>query len=234
MPTVGGSVPQANLAQTAQENEAVASLLSAPLGHKATAAKIEETGVSTSEAAVRRYRERIEWTHPDSGPGETPRDMPVFTEYEGPNGRAALFLPRAGATEHDLLRQAGFDPDSWRIKGHVNTRKWMRYDQEWLFYYKFDAVQGESPRSVQVHVDDLVKRIRKRSKGSKFYYGTQEGTFVFVLSDWQIGKREGNLGTVDTVARFKDCLNQAKTNTTTCRPSRSTWIGVGRTGWSVS
>ena len=53
-------------------------------------------------------------------------------------------LPRPNATEQDLLIAAGFDPDCWRIKGTFNTRRWMRYDQEWLYYYKFDVEQGES------------------------------------------------------------------------------------------
>lgn len=166
----------------------------------------------TSETSVRRYRASngCKPTPAPAAEAVSKDNMPTYQEYEGPNGRAALHLPRADYTEEDLLRQAGFDPDSWYIKGHVNTRRWMRYDQEWLFYYKFDAEQGESHRSAMAHVEDLVQRIRKRSpRQPKFTGYVHGGTYVHLISDWQIGKREGNRGTPQTVARYKDCLAQA-------------------------
>jgi hypothetical protein len=88
----------------------------------------------------------------------------------------------------------------------------MRYDQEWLYYYKFDVEQGESQESKMAHVEELVAYIRKRAKLSKSSHKPVGGTYVHVLSDWQIGKAEGGRGTADTVARYKDCLDQTVAN----------------------
>lgn len=184
--------------------------------------RLRQIGVHTSETSVRRWiREhadsvaRLEQERrPSVAKGWEP-----YSEWTDKIGSAIVRLPSPGATERDLLIASGFDPDSWRIKGSVNTRKWMRYDQEWLYYYKFDVEQGESDESKWIHVEDLVKRIRTRSKRGRndgFSY-LSKGTYVFVMSDWQIGKAEGGRGTADTVQRYKDCLAQAVENVVSLR-----------------
>jgi predicted phosphodiesterase len=171
-------------------------------------------GIITSEAAVRRARNALPTpAYAQSAPPKqtVPKGWEPYAEEAGKIGSAIVHLPRPGATERDLLVGAGFDPDCWKIKGAVNTRRWMRYDQEWLYYYKFDVEQGESQQSIEVHVNELVKLIRKRVQ-TKYRPSSLRGTYVLVLSDWQIGKREGNKGTVDTVKRFYDCLEQTVSN----------------------
>jgi predicted phosphodiesterase len=149
----------------------------------------------------------------------TPRDMPEGHELDGDRGKAACHAPK-NASPRDLLIRAGVDPDLWQISGKVNARNWnvnagrARGNVTELFYYfKFDIVAGESPEAKKLHVDDLVKRIRKRSQSTrKIAAGTDVcdmRTFVFVVSDWQIGKAEGGFGTDETVRRFKDSLAQA-------------------------
>ena len=143
---------------------------------------------------------------------KTPAGWEPYTEHTETVGSAVVRLPRPGATQNDLLIQAGFDPNEWRISGPVNTRKWMRYDQEWLYYYKFDVVGGESPESVAVDVEELVKRIRKRrASASKAARGmTGNDAWAFLMSDWQIGKREGEDGTAQTVDRILEAVDLAK------------------------
>lgn len=206
-------MPQPNLAHVADRNPRVHEILSSNTSHSAAARQITmDEKVTTSEAAVRRWRKKhrpVTMDIPKEPPA--PKGWEEYAEEAGKVGSAIVRLPRPGATEHDLLVQAGFDPDSWKIKGAVNTRRWMRYDQEWLYYYKFDVVQGESERSIEAHVGELTKIIRKRSDGSKFGYRSgRPGTYVLVLSDWQIGKAEGGKGTQQTVQRWKDCLEQAR------------------------
>jgi hypothetical protein len=55
----------ANLAQYAEQSQEVADLLASPLGHSAVAARLQEAGVETTEASVRRYRSKKDW-EPDS------------------------------------------------------------------------------------------------------------------------------------------------------------------------
>lgn len=174
------------------------------------AAKILGVG----ESSVRRYRRKNPTTAAIKYQREpVPKGWEPYAEESGKIGSAVVHLPRPGATERDLLLQSGFDPDAWRISGSVNTRRWMRYDQEWLYYYKFDVEQGESPEAREVHVKDLVKAIRKKVKPKPGFYNLDHPqTYVHVISDWQLGKREGEKGTVDTVNRYRDCLAQAVSN----------------------
>lgn len=138
-----------------------------------------------------------------------PKGWEPYAEEAGRIGSAIVRLPVPGATERDLLIQSGFDPDCWQIQGNVNTRRWMRYDQEWLYYYKFDVVQGESPEVVEEHVEDLVKRIRRRRPSVKVERGGDDA-WAFVAADWQIGKRVGDRGTSWTVDGILEVIDLAK------------------------
>lgn len=139
-----------------------------------------------------------------------PAGWEPFAEHTDSIGSAIVHLPTPGATARDLLIQAGFDPSSWQISGPINTRRWMRYDQEWLYYYKFDVIAGESPEIVEEHVEELVKRVRSHKRISSVRKVTSStDAFVFAASDWQIGKREGNDGTPQTVERVLSAIEQA-------------------------
>lgn len=141
---------------------------------------------------------------------KAPAGWEPYTEHTESIGKAIVRLPKPGSTARDLLIQAGFDPDEWRISGPINTRKWMNYDQEWLYFYKFDVVAGESPELVNEHVNDLVKRIRRRKKAPKIE-SDGDDAFGFFASDWQIGKKEGNDGTPETIERVLSSIEQAGT-----------------------
>ena len=137
-----------------------------------------------------------------------PSGWEPYSEFTEQIGEAIVRLPSPGATERDLLISAGFDPDNWKISGSINTRRWMRYDQEWLYYYKFDVVAGESVEVIEEHIDDIVKSIRTRKRHRR---DLPEGNdaFLFLMSDPQIGKAENGLGTDDTVRRYLDTVDQA-------------------------
>lgn len=138
-----------------------------------------------------------------------PKGWEPYAEEAGRVGSAIVRLPRPGATERDLLIGAGFDPDCWQIQGTINTRRWMRYDQEWLFYYKFDVVQGESPEVVEEHIEDLVKHIRRRRPARRLL-APGDDAWVYVGADWQIGKAVGDRGTSWTVDGILETIDLAK------------------------
>lgn len=142
-----------------------------------------------------------------------------YTEHTEQIGKAIVRLPNPGATARDLLVQAGFNPDEWKISGPINTRKWMRYDQEWLYFYKFDVVAGESREVIKAHVDELVKRIRRpKRKTTKAKIGGNDA-FAFFASDWQIGKAEGDDGTDQTVERVMKSFDMAEDTIKSLRKS---------------
>lgn len=138
----------------------------------------------------------------------TPPGWQPYSEFTDQIGEAIVRLPSPNATERDLLVSAGFDPDSWRISGAINVRRWMRADQEWLYYYKFDVVAGESEEVIEEHIEDLVKKIRQRTPVNKTR-STEDDAFLVFASDWQIGKAEGGFGTSDTIDRVTDCFDKA-------------------------
>jgi predicted phosphodiesterase len=134
----------------------------------------------------------------------------------GQRGTAVVAMPIADAKTDDLLREAGFDPQHWVITGPIKYRKWMRYDQEWLHYYKFDIAAGvETPRHVAADVDQLVARIRS-PRLVKPTFADLDDAWVYCASDWQIGKGEGD-GTAGTVDRVLASIETAKKQITGLR-----------------
>lgn len=121
-------------------------------------------------------------------------------EMTGDSGTAVVALPRVGASHADLLAEAGFDPDEFSIVGPVKYRKWMRYDREWLHYYKFDIAAGvESAEQREVSIEEIRERINAYLRPDAPVGG--DDAWVYAISDWQIGKGEGDgtKGTVDRV-----------------------------------
>lgn len=206
------------LTKQVEGNEAARTILLSKDNNVNKTKRLAEAGVETSAEAVRRWIKNHSQVEPQALQPETPKTESVpkgwepYSEWTDKIGSAIVRLPSPNFTERDLLITAGFDPECWKIKGSINTRRWMRYDQEWLHYYKFDVEQGESQESRMAHVEELVTHIRKRVKPTKASHKPVGGTYVHVLSDWQIGKAEGGRGSADTVARYKDCLAQTVAN----------------------
>lgn len=165
---------------------------------------------------------------------KVPPGWEPYAEEAGRIGSAIVRLPRPGATERDLLIDAGFDPDLWRIRGDVNTRRWMRYDQEWLYYYKFDVTQGESSEVLEVSVDELARHLRRRKRPTMSPSLRDDSTFAYLASDWQIGKRLDSIGSAETAQRVADTIDQAyveaKRLRRTYAMSHGLFVGLGDLG----
>lgn len=139
-----------------------------------------------------------------------PAGWEPYAEEVGRVGSAIVNLPTPSSTERDLLITAGFDPELWQIFGPINTRRWMRYDQEWLYYYKFDVVQGESAEAREVNVDELAAWLRKkRHRLTTVTEPAASDVYAMLLSDWQIGKRLGEDDSKKTAERVADTIDQA-------------------------
>lgn len=139
-----------------------------------------------------------------------PKGWEPYAEEIGQIGSAIVRIPTPGASRRDLLISAGFDPDQWVIKGDVQTRKWMRHDHEWLYYYKFDVTAGtESEEQRAANVEDLVTAIRSRTALAPQGPGGGQDAWLYLASDWQIGKAEGD-GTPGTVTRVLESVDKAR------------------------
>lgn len=139
------------------------------------------------------------------------KEMPTFADTSGDEGHAAAFMPHENATARELVEAAGLDPELWQLVGRVNTRRWMRYDGKFLYYYKFDVQAGESVESRQLHIEDLTKLIRRRTrKPFVSTLTTHTKTYGFGIADWQIGKAEGGEGSDSTIQRYLNGIEEAE------------------------
>jgi hypothetical protein len=173
--------------------------------------ELDTLDFKTAASSLRKHRrepDRISTVSAPTPPVKAPPGWEPYSEHTEAIGTAIVRLPSPNNTHRDLLIASGFNPDEWQIDGPVNTRKWMRYDQEWLYYYKFNVVAGESPEVIAEHVDDLVELIRSRPRTAPAFVKVATDAFVF-SADWQIGKREGNNGTPETIERVLTSIDQA-------------------------
>jgi len=140
---------------------------------------------------------------------QVPKDWQPYAEQVGDQiGSAIVRLPSPTATERDLLLGAGFDSDCWRINGPINTRRWMRYDQEWLYYYKFDVVAGESEEVKRADVEEIAEWI-KAKKPASTNAETDGDCFALFMSDLQLGKISQGISSQDIVNWYVNCVDQA-------------------------
>lgn len=138
-----------------------------------------------------------------------PKGWEQYAETIGDQvGSATIRLPSPKATEYDLLITAGFDPAEWKISGKINTRRWMRYDQEWLYYYKFDVVAGESEEVRRADVEAMAEYLRQR-KPANMNSETDGDCFAFFMSDLQLGKISNGITSQNIVDWYADCVDQA-------------------------
>lgn len=147
----------------------------------------------------------------DFAPEPPPKGWEPYSEHTGQIGSAIVKLPRPDVTRRDLLVAAGFNPDEWAIKGDIQVRRWMRTDQEWLYYNKFEVTAGtETDDQRQGDIEALTAMIR----GPRIRRATPTpagaDAWLYVASDWQIGKGEGD-GTKGTVDRVLASIEQAVT-----------------------
>lgn len=120
---------------------------------------------------------------------EIPKEWQPYVEVKGDSGTAVVKYPVAGAKEADLLREAGFDPADYAIKGDVNYRKWMRYDQEWLHYYKFDIERRTRETEPEVKADiEAIQKSFLRKPPARRPVEVGDDAIADCWSDWQIGK----------------------------------------------
>lgn len=132
---------------------------------------------------------KIDWDKSLAPLPKPPKGFEPFVERAGDTGRAAVQMDVEGAQERDLLEAAGFDANEFCINGAVSYRKWMRYDQEWLHYYRFDVIRRahETRAEAKADIEELQRLFtRKPPKPVKVTSG--DDVFVVVFSDWQIGK----------------------------------------------
>lgn len=122
--------------------------------------------------------------------------------------------------EKDLLEGWRLDPKVWAIvPGTLLVNRWEMAG-EWQYQYKAKLVKRSGP---PLDVEELLKGVSKWKPPKK----TQGvGTLVVALSDWQIGKADGD-GTVGTVERIMQSAYNVERYAKKVKPADIVVVGLG-------
>lgn len=126
-------------------------------------------------------------------------------------GGYVVSTPRAAGEVPDqkqILEDFDLDPESWRITSFRKSR-WQNHAGEWLEAYRLGLQPSEiSASSRDFDLEKLVTEVSKWKPGKPEKTTSGDLAFVFAPSDQQIGKKQGDVGTAQTVARLLDMTSQ--------------------------
>ena len=108
------------------------------------------------------------------------------------------YSPDHAPNHQEALIEFGLDPEQWKVT-HVRRSRWETYDERWLEALRINIVPVAGPET-SIDFDKLVAKI-KRQKPLKQNPSGGDWTYIVTLSDWQLGKRDGDgtRGIVDRV-----------------------------------
>jgi len=129
-----------------------------------------------------------------------------------PDGGYLISTPRPAGEIPDaeqLLHEFDLDPMMWSITS-LRKSRWQNHAGEWLEAYRASLapVQPENTE-LDFDLEQLIHEVSKwrPSKGQKKQTG--ELAYVFVPSDQQIGKKQGDDGTETTISRLLSMTDEA-------------------------
>ncbi|HNH96964.1 MAG TPA: hypothetical protein PLY51_15440, partial [Microthrixaceae bacterium] len=116
------------------------------------------------------------------------------------------------ADERTLLEGWRLDPDVWRIiDGTLTVNRWQQHEDSDAWLYQYKARLEKWVATARADVDELLAGIGKWRRTSRTGSGNvAKGSFpVFALSDWQIGKGDGD-GVEGTIGRIVDQIGKGE------------------------
>lgn len=124
----------------------------------------------------------------------------------GPEGGYAISTPVAEGNLPDaetILREHNLDPEDWVVTSARHGR-WQTYSGDWL---ESSRINIAPRRSLSATMSDLdLEKLVDDIKGWEFPTTTRQyggtGSYVFVPSDQQIGKKSGGNGTEQSIKRI--------------------------------
>lgn len=109
-----------------------------------------------------------------------------------------------------ILDHFGFDPKLFEIEEPVNVRTWMAAvgngETKQMWYHKANIRRRRSAED-HIDVESLIREIKTHRKG-KAKDTDGDAAFLMCLSDWQIGKPDGD-GTDGTIRRVMEAIDMA-------------------------
>ena len=101
----------------------------------------------------------------------------------------------------DILEEFEMDPDSWTITS-VRRGKWQKYDGEYLESLRVNIVPASVSYEDRLDSEKLIDEIKKWRPERGIKTATGYGSFAVFPSDQQIGKKNGDGGTQQSIDRI--------------------------------
>jgi predicted phosphodiesterase len=123
-----------------------------------------------------------------------------------PEGGFLITSPKKTGNSPDaqeMLNEFDLDPEQWVITS-VRKSRWQTYSGEWLESFRASVVPQAVATQDRADLDKIVEDLRKWRPGKEVKKKTGELAYVFAPSDQQIGKKQGDAGTEQTVQRLLD------------------------------
>lgn len=121
----------------------------------------------------------------------------------GTDGGFVVSTPRPAGEVPDqkqILEDFDLDPASWSITSYRKSR-WQAANGEWLEAYRLSIIPS-SHGAEDKDIDRFIAEVAKWKPGKPPKTTSGDLAFVFAPSDQQLGKKQGEDGTPQTVARL--------------------------------
>jgi len=147
----------------------------------------------------------------DSKNTNTPESWKPRMEV-GSDGGFVVSTPRPAGEVPDqkqILEDFDLDPSSWTVSSYRKSR-WQSANGEWLEAYRLSLTPAAVIAASQdADIEKFIEEVSKWKPGKPVKNTTGDLAFVFAPSDQQIGKKQGDDGTSDTVGRLLDATEVA-------------------------
>lgn len=134
----------------------------------------------------------------------TPENWRSKMDIDDRTGGFVISQPRPAGEPQDarqILEDFDLDPESWSITS-IRRGKWQKYDGEYLESQRVNVVPAGVAAEEQLDAEKLVEELRKWRPAKGIKTATGEGSYTVVPSDQQIGKKNGNGGTQESIDKI--------------------------------
>ncbi len=140
-----------------------------------------------------------------------PKGWEPRVEEHGDFAIAVSFpMPEANADERMLLEGWRLDPEFWEIIDEsLVANRWQQKEGSDLWLHQYKARLRKRRAAAQANVAELLAGLSKYKRKPTAATGRADTGPVFCLSDWQIGKADGD-GVEGTIGRIVDQIGKGE------------------------
>jgi hypothetical protein len=134
----------------------------------------------------------------------TPEDWRPRLDVDESKGGFVVSTPRPAGQLPDtkeVLEEFGLDPNAWSVSS-LRRSRWQTYSGEWLESVRVNLSPVGDIATNQLDAEQLVDEIKKWRPERGIKQATGKGYYSVFPSDQQIGKKNGNGGTEQSIERI--------------------------------